>query len=124
MEEFDFDKFEKHIPEFTARLKEQLQTRMFSPIAPDFEVEVNIYTRGRGYGKQISVTTSDLAGHMNFKMFADVRFHNFGGSAMKDGPLYWLPIDWSWRHTDGGSNGTRAFCLYVNDSGEIDKVRD
>ena len=125
MEEFDFDKFEKHIPEFTARLKEQMQTRLFNPIAPNFEVEVNVYDQGRGYGKRITVVTTDIAEHMNFKMFGEVGLHNFGGNALKDDPhTYWLPIDWRWQNVDGGSNGTSAFTLYVNDSGEIVRIRD
>ena len=125
MSEFDFDKFEKNIPAFTARLKEQMQTRLFNPIAPDFEVEVNVFKRGRGSDKRISVTTSDLAENMNFKMFATVGLHDFGGSVCKDQTdLFWLPIDWTWGHFDGGSNGTTAFTVFVNDSGEITKVRD
>ena len=123
MSEFDFDKFEKNIPAFTARLKEQMQTRLFNPIAPDFEVEVNVYEQGRGYGKRISVETSDIAGPMNFKMFATVKLHNFGGGVTKDAPLYWLPIDWRWGSFGGGGNGTTAFTLFINDSGEITKVR-
>ena len=125
MKEFDFDKFEKHIPEFTARLKEQMQTRLFNPISPDFEVEVNVYEQGRGYGKRIAVETTDIAEHMNFKMFAAVYLHNFGGGACKDTPdTYWLPIDWRWESKGGGGNGTTAFTVFVNDSGEITKVRD
>jgi hypothetical protein len=124
MKEFDFDKFEKHIPEFTARLKEQMQTRLFNPIAPNFEVEVNVYDQGRGYGKRISVETSDIAEHMNFSVFATMGLHNFGGNVVKDGPLYWLPIDWRWSSKDGGSNGTTAFTVFINDKGEITKVRD
>ena len=124
MEEFDFDKFEKHIPEFTARLKEQMQTRLFNPIAPDFEVEVSVYDQGRGYGKRIKVATSDIAEHMNFAIFASVGLHDFGGNVVKDESLYWLPIDWTWSHKDGGSNGTTAFTVYLNDEGEITRVRD
>lgn len=125
MEEFDFDKFEKHIPEFTARLKEQMQTRLFNPIAPDFEVEVSVYDQGRGYGKRIAVTTTDIAEHMNFKMFGEVGLHNFGGSTLKDeAHKYWLPIDWRWQNIDGGGNGTRAFTVFLTDNGEITKVRD
>lgn len=125
MKEFDFDKFEKHIPEFTARLKEQMQTRLFNPIAPAFEVTVNVYDQGRGYGKRIAVETTDIAEHMNFKMFEKVYLHNFGGDALNDEPnTYWLPIDWRWEHVGGGSNGCRAFVMYLNDRGEILKVRD
>jgi len=125
MNKFDFDKFEKNLPEFTARLKEQMQTRCFSPIAPNFEVEVNVFDRGRGYGKQIRVETSDFAKHMNFNMFAKVRLHNFGGDVVKDEDnLYWLPINWRWESAGGGSNGTSAFTVYVNDDGEIVRVRD
>jgi hypothetical protein len=125
MNEFDFDKFEKHIPEFTRRLKEQMQTRLFNPIAPDFKVEVNVFEQSRGHGKRISVETSDIAEHMNFNMFAEVRLHNFGGGVCKDKTdLFWLPIDWRWESEGGGSNGTTAFTVFVNDSGEIVKVRD
>lgn len=124
MSEFDFDKFEKNIPEFEARLKEQMQTRLFNPIAPDFDVEVSVYDQGRGYGKRIKVATSDLAKHMNFNMFATVGLHAFGGNVVKDETSYWLPIDWTWSHKDGGSNGASAFTVYVNDDGEIIRVRD
>ena len=125
MKEFNFDKFEKHLPEFTARLKEQMQTRCFNPIAPDFEVEVNVFEQGRGYGKRISVLTTDITKHMNFNMFAEIRLHNFGGSVSGDGDsLYWLPIDWRYEHKSGGSNGCQAFIVMVNDDGEIVEVRD
>jgi hypothetical protein len=124
MKEFDFDKFEKHIPEFTARLKEQMQTRLFNPIAPDFEVTVSVYDQGRGYGKRIAVETTDIVERMNFKMFDEMRLHNFGGNAVKNSRKYWLPIDWRWQNFGGGGNGTTAFTVYLNDSGEITKVRD
>jgi hypothetical protein len=123
MKSFDFEKFEKNTDKLARSLKLQMQTRLFHPIAPDFEVEVSVYDRGRGYGKTIAVETTDISEHQNFKMFAKVYLHNFGGSAMKDDCLYWLPIDWRWESIDGGSNGTRAFTCYVNDDGEIVEVK-
>lgn len=124
-EEFNFEEFEKHIPVFTNLLKIQMQTRMFNPVAPNFDVEVTIIDRGRGYGKQINVTTSNIAEHMNFNMFESVRIINFGGDVIQSEPnMYWLPIDWRWESKGGGSNGTRAFTLHINDKGEILKVRE
>ena len=123
MTDFDFDNFEKNAKAFAMTLKTHMQTRLFHPIAPDFDVRVYTFDKGRGYGKGIAVETTDIAEHMNFKMFGKVKLHNFGGSLMKDTPdLFWLPIDWRWESIEGGSNGTRAFTVYVNDSGEVKKI--
>ena len=124
MKEFDFDKFEKHIPEFTGKLKEQLQTRLFHPIAPAFEIEINVFERGRGHGKFIAVESSDIAEHMNFKMFEKVRFHNFGGGSIDQTNEFWLSVNWRWEHVGGGSNGANALRLRITDEGEILEVRD
>lgn len=123
MSTFDFEKLERNIDYLARNLKMQMQTRLFNPIAPDFELEVTVVEKSRGYGKAISVETTDIAKHQNFQMFAKVRLHNFGGSVMEDDDLYWLPIDWRWESKDGGSNGTRAFTCYVNSAGEIVEVR-
>jgi len=125
MTDFDFDKFEKNIPKFVLQLKTQIQTRCFNPIAPDFDVEVSVFDKGRGYGKGIAIETTDIAEHMNFKMFGKVWLHNFGGSVLKEVPdSFWLPINWRWESKGGGSNGTDAFTCYVNDAGNITAIRD
>ena len=124
MREFDFDKLEKNRFKLAKTLKLQMQTRLFDPVSPDFDVVVDVFDQGRGYGKKISVETSDIAERMNFKMFAEVKLHNFGGGLINDSNQYWLPIDWRWSHKDGGSNGTRAFTCYVTDDGELSAVTD
>lgn len=124
MTDFDFDKFEKNIPKFVLQLKTQMQTRCFNPVAPDFDVEVSVFDKGRGYGKGISVETTDIAKHMNFNMFGTVRLVNFGGGDMTQTDSFWLPIDWRWESKGGGSNGTRAFVCYVSDDGNITAIRD
>ena len=125
MKDFDFEKFEKIADVFAETLKTQMQTRMFNPLAPSFDVTVSVFDKGRGFGKAISVETSDIAKHMNFNMFAAVKLHNFGGGVMKHEPeKFWLPIDWRWEHKDGGSNGAHAFTLIINDAGEILEVRE
>ena len=120
MDNFDFKKFEQNIPKFANLLKTQMQTRLFHPIAPDFDVKVAVVTR-KWKEKKIDVETTGLAKHMNFHMFAEVWLHNFGGGVLKESDHYWLPIDWRWTSTNGGGNGTTAFTCYVNDNGEIVK---
>lgn len=125
MSEFDFEKFEKVADVFAEKLKTQMQTRLFFPVSPAFEVKVGVFDKGRGWGKGISVETTDIVKHMNFNMFAKVWLHNFGGGVMKDEPeKFWLPIDWRFENKDGGSNGTHAFGLIINDAGEILEVRE
>lgn len=125
MEPFNFEEFERNIPKFADLLKAQMQRRLFTAPAPDFEVKVQVFDNGKGYGKRISVETSDIAEHMNFSMFGEVSIHDFGGGTMKTDPWYWLPIDWQWSNKgNGGSNGTRAFTCYVSDSGGIVKIND
>jgi len=124
MSEFDFEKLEKNLDVLAQGLKIQMQTRLFHPIAPPFDVDVRLFDKGRGYGKAISVETNDIAEYQNFKMFEKIFIHNFGGSILKGEPLYWLPIDWRWVHKEGGGNGTRAFTCYVNDDGKIVEVKE
>ena len=122
--EFDFDKFEKHIPAFTGKLKEQLQTRLFHPIAPGFDLTIAVHERGRGHGKFIAVESSDFAKHQNFLMFEKIFFHNFGGGAIDQMNEFWLDISWRWEHVGGGSNGSNALRLRINDEGEILEVHE
>jgi hypothetical protein len=122
--EFNFDDFERIKDEFAETIKVQMQTRCFNPLAPSFDVEVNVYDQCRGYGKRIDVRTSDIASHMNFTMFEEICLADFGGGVMKgeSDDLYWLPINWGYQHKGGGGNSCEAFTVYFNDSGEIVKV--
>lgn len=122
MNNFNFEKFEQNIPKFASLLKTQMQTRLFHPIAPDFDVKVAIVT-GNWEKKYIEVETTGLAKHMNFHMFEEVWLHNFGGNLIGKTNRYWLPINWGWTSISGGSNGTQAFTCYVSDAGEIVEVK-
>lgn len=116
---FDFEKFEKHIPEFSISLAKLLRKNLFKGVAPDFELTVGI--EERPHGKKIFIETSDLVDDLNFRMFKRVYIHNFGGNEDQkaEHPCYWLPIDWRWESLDGGGNGTRALTVYLDDEGRI-----
>jgi len=126
MKPFDFEKFEGNTDKLARGLKMQMQTRLFHPVSPDFTVTVEVHEVGKWKTKKVEVQTSDIGHHQNFKMFDSVYLHNFGGNPLEDSPdgLYWLPIDWRWTSKSGGGNGTSAFTCYINDDGEIVKVKE
>jgi hypothetical protein len=120
---FNFLEFEKHKHEFANRLTEVCQKELFKGRAPNFNFVIGVKEQGRGWGSKIEVETNDFAKHMNCKMFDTLRLHNFGGGVVSDSDDYWLPIDWRYGHFDGGSNGTRAITIHLNDRGEITGVK-
>lgn len=123
---FDFNKFEKIKDEFAETIKVQMQTRCFNPLAPSFDVEVGIYKLGRGYGKRITVETTDISKHMNFSIFKGIKLSDFGGGVQRlaEGDIYRMPVNWSYQHHGGGGNSCEAFTVYFNDAGEITRVRE
>lgn len=48
------------------------------------------------------VTSNDLAGSMKPRVFKELKVTNFGGSFNSKDEYYWMAIQFSYKHFDGG----------------------
>ena len=55
--------------------------------------------------------TEDLIKHAGIMqaVFTSLKVNNFGGEYDKDRNDLWIPLDFSWEHHDGGTNGGALF---------------
>ena len=121
---FNFERFEQHKHEFAQNLTRVCKLKLFVLVdPPEFNFVLRVKEQHGGWENKIEVETNDFVDHMNFKMFDAIYLHNFGGGVVSGSDDYWLPIDWRYNHFDGGSNGTRALTIHLNDSGEITEVK-
>jgi hypothetical protein len=88
------------------------------------------FQRDRRDDEVLIITSNELVNYMYPKMLKSLHLRNFGGGWTKnivgqdEVDAYWLPIHYSYKHFNGGGNGSDVAIFFITPDGKISDVRN